>query len=91
MLPRQKLVVTMTGCIEDGSGNAVFNDLVDRFVVPAVRGDRPLPRDPSIRSRLDALLEEVRTSPSRVAAGIEDRMIPSVTPKGRHVPFRPRS
>jgi CubicO group peptidase (beta-lactamase class C family) len=91
VLPRQKLVVTMTGCIEDGSGNVVFNDLVDRFVVPAVRGDRPLPRDPSTLSRLNALVEAVRTSPSRVAAGIEDRMIPSVAPKGRHVPFRPRN
>ena len=88
VLPRQKLVVTMTACIEDGSENRVFNDLIDRFVVPSVRGNAPRPGDPATQSRLTALLEEVRTGSSRVVAGIEDRMIPSVSPKGRRVPFR---
>ena len=88
VLPRQKLVVTMTACIEDGSESRVFNDLIDRFVVPSVRGSAPRHGDPATQARLTALLEEVRTGPSRIVAGIEDRMIPSVSPKGRRVPFR---
>jgi len=88
VLPRQKLVVTMTACIEDGSEHRVFNDLIDRFVVPSVLEDTPRRVDPATQSRLTRLLEEVRTGPSRVAAGIEDRMIPSVLPKGRRMPFR---
>ncbi len=90
VLLRQRLVVTMTASIEDGSANTVFNDLVDRFVVPSVRSDGPLRRDPATRSRLETVLEEVRTGPSRVAAGIEDRMIPSIAPKDRRVSFRAR-
>jgi len=91
VLPRQRLVVTMTASIEDGSENSVFNDLVDRFVIPAVHGDASLRPAPASRSRLDALLEEVRTGPSRIAAGLENRMIPSISPKDRRVPFRARN
>jgi hypothetical protein len=80
----------MTGSIEDGGENAVFNDLVDRFVLPSVRSDGPLRPDPAAQAKLEMLLEEVRTGPSRIAAGIEDRMIPSITPKDRRVPFKPR-
>lgn len=90
VLPRQKLVVTMTACIQDGTEGRVFNDLIDRFVVPSVRGDTPPRGNPATQSRLTALLEEVRTSFSPTCAGIEDRMIPSVFPKGRRVPFRNR-
>ena len=90
VLLRQRVVVTMTGSIEDGGENAVFNDLVDRFVLPSVRSDGPLRPDPAAQSKLRGLLEEVRTGPSRIAAGIEDRMIPSISPKDRRVPFRPR-
>jgi CubicO group peptidase (beta-lactamase class C family) len=90
VLPRERLVVTMTGCIEEGE-HAVFNDLVDRFVVPSVRGDRPLRRDPTTRARLDALLETVRLGPSRITAELEARMVPSITPKERHASFRIRN
>ena len=88
VLPRQKLVVTMTACIEDGSENRLFNDLIDRFVVPSVRGNTPRRGDPATQSRLTALLEQVRTGPSRVAPGLTNRMIPSISPKERHVPFK---
>jgi hypothetical protein len=44
--------------------------------------------NPATRAQLVALLEAVRTGPSRVAAGIEPRMIPSIAPKERHVAFR---
>ena len=87
VLTRQKMVVTMTGCLEDRE-NVVFNELVDRFVVPSVRGDGRLRRDPAMRSRLEALLEEVRTGPSRIGATIESRMVPSISPKDRHVSFQ---
>jgi len=90
VLLRQRIVVTMTANIEDGGANAVFNDLVDRFVLPSVRSDGPLRPDPTARARLEMLVEEVRTGPSRIAAGIEDRMIPSIAPKDRRVPFRLR-
>jgi CubicO group peptidase (beta-lactamase class C family) len=91
VIPRQRLVVTMTASIEDGSEHAVFNQLVDRFVLPSVRSDGPLRRDPATQSRLDTLLEQVRTGPSRVVAGIEDRMMPSVSRKDRRVPFKARN
>jgi hypothetical protein len=81
--------VTITACIEDGSADAVFNELLDRFVVPSVRGDRPLRRDPAAEARLARLREEVRTGPSRVSAQTEARMIPSIQTKDRRVPFRP--
>jgi CubicO group peptidase (beta-lactamase class C family) len=88
VLPRQKIVVTMTGCIEDRSPNVVFNDLLDRFVVASVRGDGPLRHDTAARSRLDALLEDVRTGPSRIAATTEERMVPSISLKDRRVSFQ---
>ena len=88
VLPRQRLVVTMTAAIEDGSESRVFNDLIDRFVVPAVRSDQPRPGDAATQAQLVALLEAVRTAPSRLAAGIEPRMIPSIAPKERHGAFR---
>jgi hypothetical protein len=78
----------MTACIEDGSDN-VFNELLDRFVVPSVRGDRPLRRDPAAEARLARLREEVRTGPSRIGAQTETRMMPSIQTKDRRVPFRP--
>jgi hypothetical protein len=81
----------MTADIEDDTENRVFNDLVGRFVMPSVRGDTPRRGDPVIQARLTALLEEMRAGFSPVGAGIEDRMIPSVLAKGRHVPFRDRS
>jgi CubicO group peptidase (beta-lactamase class C family) len=90
VLLRQRVVVTMTASIEDGGGNAVFNDLVDRFVLPSVRSDGPLRSDPATQARLEMLLEEVRIGPSRIGAGIEDRMIPSISPKDRRVPFKLR-
>jgi hypothetical protein len=80
----------MTASIEDGSADAVFNELLDRFVVPSIRGDQPLRRDPAAEARLARLREEVRTGPSRVSAQTETRMIPSIQTKDRRVPFRPQ-
>jgi CubicO group peptidase (beta-lactamase class C family) len=88
VLPRPRLVVTMTGAIEDGDAERIFNELIDQFVVPSVRRDGALRGDPATQRQLVALLEEVRTGPSRVAAGIDPRMVPSITPKGHRVPFK---
>jgi hypothetical protein len=89
-LPRQRLVVTMTAAIESGDESRVFNELVDQFVVPSVRGDAPRRGDRATQAELAALLEHVRTAPSRVSAEIEPRMIPSIAPKERRVPFKSR-
>jgi CubicO group peptidase (beta-lactamase class C family) len=88
VLPRERLVVTMTAVVEDGSEHRVFNELLHRFVVRAVRGDGPRRADPAARARLATLLEQVRTGPSRLAPGTEPRMVPSAAPKERRVPFR---
>jgi len=88
VLPHQRLVVTMTACIQDGTEERVFNDLIERFVVPSVRGDTLHSGNQATPARLTGLLEEVRTGPSPIGPGIEDRMMPSVLPKGRRVPFR---
>jgi CubicO group peptidase (beta-lactamase class C family) len=88
VLPGERLVVTMTAAFEDGAENRIFNELMDQFVLPAIRRDQRRLGDPVTRADLAALLETVRTGPSRVAAAIEPRMIPSITPKERHVSFR---
>ena len=90
VLPRQRLVVTMTGAWEDGDENRVFNDLVDRFVVPSIRGNGPRRHDPAAHAELVGVLAQVRDAPSRIAARLERRMIPTVAPKEGRVPFRER-
>lgn len=88
VLPRERLVVTMTGCIDDGTGDQVLTDILDRFVVPAVRADRRR-GDAHLHARLTALLEDVRTTVTVPCAGNEERMVPSVSPKSRRVSFSP--
>jgi CubicO group peptidase (beta-lactamase class C family) len=88
VLARERMVVTLTGCIEDGAEQQVFADLMDRFVMRSVRGDTPRPADAAVRTKLAAVLTELRDGPSRIAAGTEDRMVPSIAPKGRRVPFK---
>ena len=86
IFPRQKVVVTMTACIQDRT-EAVFNQIVT-LVARSLQADAAVPADPAARARLNALLEEVRTRYSPVCAGGEARMVPSVARKGKHVPFR---
>jgi len=78
------LVVTMTGYIEQQDEYQIFDRLMTQYVIPAVsvgsRGDR--------QSELDAVLYELHAEPSRVKAGAEPRMIPSVAPKEQPIPFR---
>jgi CubicO group peptidase (beta-lactamase class C family) len=37
VLPGERLVVTMTAAFEDGAENRIFNELMDQFVLPAIR------------------------------------------------------
>jgi CubicO group peptidase (beta-lactamase class C family) len=87
VFPRQRVVVTMTACIQDGSERRVFDLLIAR-VVRAVRRDAPIAADPANRSKLNAMLEEVRLGFSPPCAGGDARMIPSIAPKARRVSFK---
>jgi len=87
VFPRQRVVVTMTACIQDGSERRVFDLLIAR-VVRAVRRDAPIAADPANRSKLNGMLEEVRLGFSPPCAGGDARMIPSIAPKARRVSFK---
>ncbi len=56
-------------------------------MIPAVRGDTARPADAAVRAKLAAVIAEVHAGPSRIAAGTESRMAPSIAPKGRRAPF----
>ncbi|HZS35849.1 MAG TPA: serine hydrolase [Polyangia bacterium] len=79
VVPEQGVVVTMTGCIEDGAEDRVFATVMRRFVVPALGGGA----HPELQSRLAQLIEEVRTGTSRIRPGVEPRMVPSIDHKER--------
>ncbi len=85
VLPEQDLVVTMTGCIEDGSDDALFARVIERVLRPSVeRAREPAPGD---ARALAALLDEVRRGAPRLDDFIEYRMVPSTAPKAGHRPF----
>ena len=87
VFPKQRVVVTMTACIQDGSEHRAFDHLITH-VARAQRDDGPAPPDPGNKARLNALLAALRTDLSPHCAGGGDRMIPSVTRKTRRIPFR---
>jgi len=87
VFPKQRVVVTMTACIQDGSEHRVFDHLI-AHAARALRDDRPAPPDPAGKARLNALLAALRTDLSPDCAGGDVRMIPSVTRKARRLPFR---
>ncbi len=87
VFPEQKMVVTMTAIINDGSENKVFSDLIHNYVKHLLE---PLPSGSNIdliKVKLKRELEAVRTAPSRIATGTERRMIPTTSNKERHFPF----
>ena len=87
VFPDQKMVVTMTAIINDGSENRVFSTLIHNFVTHLTD---PLPSGSnidSIKAKLKKELAAVRTAPSRIVCGTEPRMIPTVSNKERHIPF----
>lgn len=83
-----RLVVTMTGCIEDGSEDRVFGRILDEFLTAAVRNrsGNALPPAPKRHEALQARLAAARGWP-KLAADVEPRMVPSVAPKEQRVPF----
>ncbi len=87
VFPEQKMVVTMTAIINDGSENRVFSHLIHSYVMHLME---PLPSGNNvalIKATLKRELEAVRNAPSRIAPGTEPRMIPTVSKKERHSPF----
>jgi CubicO group peptidase (beta-lactamase class C family) len=85
VFPEQDMVVTMTACIEDGTENELFGQLVTRVLAPSVaRGGEHSPGDPGA---LAALLAEVRRGSPRFGDFIEHRMVPAVAPKSVHRRF----
>jgi CubicO group peptidase (beta-lactamase class C family) len=87
VFPEQKMVVTMTALINDGSENRVFADLVHNYVTHLTD---PLPSGSNIdliKAKLKRELVAVRTAPSRIERGTEPRMIPTTSNKERHFPF----
>ncbi len=85
VIPDQDIVLTMTGCIEDGSEHALFADLVTKVLIPAVTHGADA--TPEGGDDLAELIDEVRHGPSRVGDWIEYRMVPSVGPKAKRRPF----
>ena len=86
VIPEQDIVLTMTGCIEDDTEHALFEELVKKVLVPSVAqgAGAAAPKDPR---ELDALLDEVHRGPSRLGDWIEYRMVPSTAPKAKRRPF----
>lgn len=87
VIPGPGLVVTMTGCFEDGTENACFGKIVTEYLQPAVRTatGRPIPRS---RRRLERLSKALGAAlrQQRIAKAIESRMVPAVAPKERRRP-----
>jgi CubicO group peptidase (beta-lactamase class C family) len=87
VFPAQKIVVTMTACIEDSTDGEFFDQLVTRVLKPALaKGGGTKPTEPDA---LAQRLAEVRRTPPRYHDFIEYRMVPSVAPKQRRVPLKP--
>jgi CubicO group peptidase (beta-lactamase class C family) len=90
IFPQLDAVVTMTADIEDGKEDAVYRQLVERFIIPAFT--IPMPDEAGtarLNERLQASLEEVRRGPSRIASDTEPRMVPSANAMEAHHAFRP--
>lgn len=90
VIPEQNVVVTMTA-IEEDPNEPLFGQVMSNYVIPATSGrtGRPPHPDASLRAKLHATLESVRTGPSRIKAGTEPRMVPSIAPKEAHPAFSP--
>lgn len=91
VFPEQDVVLTMTACIEDGTEQALFEEIVKKVIVPSVeQGGAAPPSASQGASELDALLEHVHRGPPRLGDWIEHRMVPSAAPIGRRRPFDPK-
>jgi CubicO group peptidase (beta-lactamase class C family) len=84
VIPEQKIVITMTACIEDGSEHEFFNQLVTKVVMSSLQHGS---KQPTHAGELADLLTEVHHGPSRFGDFIEYRMVPSSSPKQIRKPF----
>jgi CubicO group peptidase (beta-lactamase class C family) len=84
VFPEQKVVVTMTGAIHDGTEDRVFAGLINKFVIPAFnKGADGSPYDSNMA--LDLGLNRAKMQ-NRISPDLEPRMIPSRTAKESHSP-----
>ncbi|HEY1684034.1 MAG TPA: serine hydrolase [Tepidisphaeraceae bacterium] len=91
VFPAQRVVFTMTGAIDDGSELKIFTTLINQFVIPAMQrgGGRASPQAIAAQEQqLQALIEAVRTGPTRIKPKLEARLIPSTNHKEKHHPLR---
>jgi CubicO group peptidase (beta-lactamase class C family) len=79
----QDLVVTTTGCFEP-EYDPIFDEIIRRYVMPAVVADHDAPRDTAAEAELATLLREVQRGPQRGGPTMERRMVPSIEPKEKH-------
>jgi hypothetical protein len=79
----QDLVVTTTGCFEQ-EYDPIFDEIIRRYVLPAVITGYDAPRDAGAEAELATLLREVQRGPQRGGPAMEQRMVPSIEPKERH-------
>jgi CubicO group peptidase (beta-lactamase class C family) len=89
IVPERNVVVTMTGDIEDGTEEDLYQEILRDYVIPAIDGvnGQPPHPDPSLRQPLADVMEQVRQGALRVKPGVELRMIPSIASKGTHHPL----
>jgi hypothetical protein len=85
VFPDQRIVLTTTACIEDGSEHAFFAELVTKVLKPSVENGANQTHDPG----LDDLVRRAQSGPSRFSDFIQFRMVPSKAPKATHHAFRP--
>jgi CubicO group peptidase (beta-lactamase class C family) len=86
VFPEKQIVVTMTGIIEDGSEDHVYEHIIKNFVIPSVTSAE---NDRGSTAELKAALLEVKQQKNALSAPAEYRMIPSSTSKDPKIPFRP--
>jgi hypothetical protein len=86
VFPEHGVVVSMTGYMNDDEERLMKTRLIEDYVVPSVDHGKtgPLTARPEVSAELARVLEEVRRGPSRTPPNGEQRMLPSVTPKGKH-------
>ena len=87
IFPSEDLVVTMTGAMETNE-DAVFEAVVARFVLPALRATASDP-DPDGDAALQRKLDEVRANANRITGVLEPRMVPSIEAKEKRRPLLP--
>jgi CubicO group peptidase (beta-lactamase class C family) len=91
VFPEQDMVVVLTGAlIEDLVMKSVLQPIVETFVIPAAKSDRPLPANPKMNQQLNALLNGMASPKSQpvpplpaLATRISGKVLPC-TPNALH-------